>query len=111
MQYTYWVEHGSFVSEQDVTRLLERSAVEVGIIQLSLHGGCICSVHYFQFIQFIQLWTCSPQLVHQNLWYVLSCLKQSTYKRSLAAYQKQSMWQQLVLSKEIGHNDHMLDVE
>ena len=33
--------------------------------------------------------TSGPQLVHQRLWYVLSCLWESACKRSLAAYRKE----------------------
>ena len=36
---------------------------------------------------------------NQRLWYVLSCLWESAYKKSLAAYQKElPMWQQWVSS-------------
>ena len=50
-----------------------------------------------------------PQLVHQRLQYVLSCLQESAYKKSLAAYQKEL--RQRLSSNEICHNDHMLDVQ
>ena len=33
--------------------------------------------------------TSGPQLAYQNLWYVLSCLWEIVYERSLAAYQKE----------------------
>ena len=33
--------------------------------------------------------TNGPHLVHQRMWYVLSCLWESAYKRSLAAYRKE----------------------
>ena len=33
--------------------------------------------------------TSSPQLVHRKLWYVMSCLWEGVYKRSLAAYRKE----------------------
>ena len=33
--------------------------------------------------------TSGPQLVHQRMWYVLSCLWESSDKRSLAAYQEE----------------------
>ena len=33
--------------------------------------------------------TSCPQLVHQTLWHVLSCLWESVYKRSLVAYWKE----------------------
>ena len=33
--------------------------------------------------------TSGPQLVYQRLWYVLFCLWNSAYKRSLAAYRKE----------------------
>ena len=33
--------------------------------------------------------TSGPQLVHERLWYVLSCLWESAYKRSFAAYQNE----------------------
>ena len=45
-----------------------------------------------------------PQLVHQSMWYVLFCLWESAYKRSLAAWRKEEpMWRQRVSSKEICH--------
>ena len=50
--------------------------------------------------------TSGPQLVHQWLWFVLSCMWESAYKRSLAVYRKDKiMWHQQVSSKEIFHND------
>ena len=64
---------------RDIAQAVEHSPVKkVGIIRLSLYGRCICSLGYFPF-----------QLVHQKLWYVLSCLWESAYKRSLAAYWKE----------------------
>ena len=54
--------------------------------------------------------TSGSQLLHQRLWYVLSWLVESAYKRSLAAYRKvKPMWQLQVSSKEICHNDHISD--
>ena len=52
--------------------------------------------HHIDCAQWIdwQLWQCSvptrvQQLVQQRMWYVLSCLWESAYKRSFAAYQKE----------------------
>ena len=51
--------------------------------------------------------TSGPQLVQQRLSYALSCLWESAYKRTLAAYQKeQPMWRQQVSSKEIYQDIH-----
>ena len=36
--------------------------------------------------------TSGPQLVYQRLWYVLSCLWESAYKRSLLLIRKSSLW-------------------
>ena len=33
----------------DIAWVVEHSPVKVGIIRLGLHGGCICSLGYFQF--------------------------------------------------------------
>ena len=44
----------------------------------------------------------APQLVHQRPWYVLSCLWDSAYKRTLAANRKEyPMWRQRVSSLAI----------
>ena len=51
----------------------------VGIIRLSQHGGCICSLSYFPFQSVNHNW--SIKGVQSSLW-------KSAYKRSLAAYQK-----------------------
>ena len=66
----------------DITQAVEHSHVKVAIIQSSLHGRCICSLGVFS------VPTSGPELIHQRLWYVLSRLLESAYKRSLVAYQK-----------------------
>ena len=46
--------------------------------QIDSAPRCICSLHYF-----------GPVVDHQRLWYVVSCLWESEYKRPLAAYRKE----------------------
>ena len=60
----------------DVAQAVEHSVVQVWIL---LHGGIdpAWKMH-FQFGLF-SIPTSGPQLVHQRLWYVLSCLWESVY--------------------------------
>ena len=63
---------------------------------LCMHSGCICSLDYFPFHP-----VSGPWLIHQRLWYVLACLWESAYKRSLVACWKEyPMWRQLVFYKQ-----------
>ena len=61
---------------RDVAQAIEHSAVKV---------GSSCMVDALQF----EVFSSGPRLVHQRLWYVLSSLWESAYKRSLAAYPKE----------------------
>ena len=61
-------------------------AVEHSVkVWILLYGGSILHLQ----IGLFSVPTSDPQLVHQRLWYVLPCLWESEYKRSLAAYWKE----------------------
>ena len=73
--------------EQDVAQAVEHSTVKFWILlhgRSILHGRCICSFSYFLFQTLVHNWS-----IKGYVWYALSCMWESAYKRSLAAYRKE----------------------
>ena len=79
--------------ERDVAPWEERSLMVRWVVGLILHGGPI---------ELFLVPPSAPRLVYQRPWYVLSCLLDDAYKRTLAANRKeQPMWRQRVSSLAI----------
>ena len=91
----------------DVAQAVKHTAVKVWVLLhggSTMHGGNICSLGYFLFQPVVHNWSIKG----------LCCLVcgKVHIKRSLSAYRKeQPMCRQQVSSKEICHNDQMLDAQ
>ena len=89
-----------------VAQAVDHLPVTVGIVWLSLHGGCICSLSYFPFQTVVYSWSikdcgmCCPV-----------CGKVHSKDPLLFIWKSSPCGDSRFPLKEICHNDHMIDVQ